>query len=197
MRVTTYLIYELHPSYVVIPLYILIYRVLLISIYIGWFRKFSVSTISALCKNNVIFPSLRTTGDCHIHLPATYLVLSSIMLLPNVILLLKNWHKIYAMNLLMLEYSIMDSFFYVSLVLLILLLKNIAEPRQTVITDGMLLYKKYQSTKLGCFARHVVRLLLLLCASILAFSATPFAVPCNFTSSLDLSSAFAHIHDDT
>jgi hypothetical protein len=91
--------------------------------------------------------------DCgHIQLPPSYLVLSTIMLLPNFITLLKNCHKIYAMIILMQEYTIMDYFHYVLLVLFILLMALTVEPHRTLLTDGMLLYNQVESTRFGRYA---------------------------------------------
>ncbi len=89
-RVIAYLVYEMHLSYVAMPLFIITYII--------GFRKLSVSTIPKSRNNRVIYPGLRFTVDCHIQFPV---VLSGIMLTHEYIQLLKNCRKIYNMNALL------------------------------------------------------------------------------------------------
>jgi hypothetical protein len=104
-------------------------------------------SIPEICKIHHM-PGLHFSVDCHIHLPVTYMVFSTIRFLPSFILLFKNCHKNYAMKILMNEHTCMDLFCYALLLLFILLVALLAEPHWIIPMDGMLLYKQVQSTRL-------------------------------------------------
>ena len=184
-RVTTYLVHELHPSCVVMPLFILIYGFAISK------RSFSNPKLP---KTSHTRPGLRFSVDCHIQLPATYMVFSAIMLLPSFTCLFKNHRKIYNMSILMHTYTMMDALYFCLLVLTILLVASLAEPRRTVIWDGHLLYKKVQSTTLGRHIRRLIRLLLLVCINL---HTTASAAHQEFTNSLNLRSALKHVQRST
>jgi hypothetical protein len=100
-NVTHYLVYDLHPLSIVMPISLLLYGLLLYNHFTG---------PPAQNPQQATFQPIygrHYTVDCRVGLPATYMVFFGIMLLPNYIQLLKNRHRVYDMNTLM-RYSICD-----------------------------------------------------------------------------------------
>jgi hypothetical protein len=113
--------------------------------------------------------------DCTLGLPATYCVFSCIMYVPNYIQLLRNRHRIYAMNATLLEYSILDAVRYTLFFGYLCVLLPLREPPRKLISDGICTYGVAQSTRVGHFMRRILKFLL--CALVAFFTSFPLSEP--------------------
>jgi hypothetical protein len=154
--VTNYLVYTLHPSHIVMPLFILLYGLLL-------YRRFNDPPLQH-AQRATFYPIFgrHYAVDCSVALPATYVVFSSIMLLPNYIQYLRNRQRIYEMNTTLLRYSISDMIIYALLFTYVTLLLPLREPPRKFISDGIVVFGVTQSTRLGSLLRRTLKFLLLL-----------------------------------
>jgi hypothetical protein len=141
--------YDLHPSCIVMPILLLLYGILL------YYRKPSDTHLQPV----PIF-GRHYTVDCSFGLPATYMVFSCIMYLPNYIQLLRNRHLVHAMNASLLEYSVLDALRYTLFFGYVCVLLLLREPPRRFITDGICTYGVVQSTRIGRLIRRILKFLL-------------------------------------
>jgi hypothetical protein len=172
-NVIFYIAYELHPLRIVISALILLYGLLI------YFRRPQPQYTQA-----TYHPPLgcHYVVDCRFGLPATYMVFSCIMLLPNYIQSLKNRVCIYAMNPKLLEYSVLDIMQNVLILAHVTIWRPLREPPRKFITDGVATFSMVQSTRLGSFMHRALKLLLFFLASY--FITIPFTE--SFPTSQDL-----------
>jgi hypothetical protein len=143
--------YYLHPSRIVMPILLLLYGLLL------YYREPSDTQLQPV----PIF-GCHYTVDCTFGLPATYMVFSCIMYLPNYIQLLRNCHRVYTMDASLLEYSVLDAlrytfFFGFGYVCVLLPLRK---PPRRFISDGICTYGVAQSTRFGRLIRLILKFLI-------------------------------------
>jgi hypothetical protein len=154
--VMNYLVYVLHPSHIIMPLFILLYGLSL-------YRRFNDPPIQHT-QQVTFYPIFgrHYAVNCAIALPATYMVLSGIMLLPNYIQYLRNRQRVYDMNTALLRYSISDMIIYALLFAYVTLLLPLCEPPRKFISDGIVVFGVTQSTRFGSLLRRILKFLLLL-----------------------------------
>jgi hypothetical protein len=156
-NVTSYIACDLHPSYIVMPTLLLLYGLL---IYNRFRNPPMQHTQQATFKP--IF-GCHYTVDCSFGLPATYMIFTCIMLLPNYIQLLKRRHRVYEMNLNLQEYSVLDvlryAFFFGRVTLW---WRPLRDPPRKFLSDGIVTYGVINSTRFGSLVRRALKLLLFL-----------------------------------
>jgi Ca2+/Na+ antiporter len=148
-----YIAHDLHPSRIVMPLLLLLYGLLLYDSYMHPTMQHAQQVTS-----QPIFDR-HYTVDCRFGLPATYMVFSCIMYVPNYIQLLRNRHRIYAMNACLSNYLVVDAIRYALFFGYVCVLLPLREPPRKFITDGVCRHGIAQSTRAGNIVRRLLKLL--------------------------------------
>jgi hypothetical protein len=193
-KIIHYLAHGLHPSYIIMPLVILIYGLALFS---QWsipktYKKEKPSQHSPRSP-----PGLRFTVDCHIAFPAAYMIFTSIMLLPNLLVLLKNWRRIKEMSFFLLHFSPLDIILTEISLYFALILWSLRDPPPQFLSDGILYYGVIQSRATNLLKRGLRFLLLffLLTGIGTTSSATTPFFPTKLATTSVLPSAFARYRE--
>jgi hypothetical protein len=148
-----YIAHDLHPSRIIMPLLLLLYGLLLYDRYTHpTMRHAQRDTSQPIFGHHYAV-------DCRFGLPATYMVFSCIMYLPNYIQLLRNRHRVYNMNASLLTYSILDIVQYALFFRYVCVLPSLCEPPRKFITDGVCTYGVAKSTRAGHYLRRILKLL--------------------------------------